>query len=89
MSWSGEITIDPQVKVAGFKASGLTVKDYIVLSMTPPEPGKSPFRELRQVIPVRLTTDPWSGESLYVEDSIQSDHSDPPAPEDLGFNHQF
>jgi hypothetical protein len=35
-------------------------KDYIVLSITPPDPAKYPSRELRQVVPVQLTTDPWT-----------------------------
>ena len=37
-----------------------SLQDYIVLSMTPSEPSKAPFRELRLIVPVRLTTDPWS-----------------------------
>jgi hypothetical protein len=35
-------------------------KDFIVLSMYPSEPAKALFKELRQVIPVRLTSDPWT-----------------------------
>ena len=35
-------------------------KDCIVLSIVHPDPSKTPYRELRQVIPVRLTTDHWS-----------------------------
>ena len=37
-------------------------KDCIVLSVSPPEGYKSPFSELRETIPVRLTTDAWSEE---------------------------
>jgi len=60
-SFSGHIPVDPSIKVMGFKAGGLTVADCILFSMTPPEPRKSPFNELRQVVPIRLTTDPWAG----------------------------
>ena len=31
-----------------------------MLSMSPPDPVKTPFTELRTVVPIRLTTDPWS-----------------------------
>jgi len=64
MAFSGTISVDPSIKVMGFRAGGLTVKDCILFSVTPPEPQKSPFAELRQVIPIRLTTDPWSADGL-------------------------
>ncbi|GLB38635.1 hypothetical protein LshimejAT787_0505000 [Lyophyllum shimeji] len=64
--FSGEITISESVKVSGFKASGLSVKDCVLLSMTPPDPRRSPFNELRQVIPVRLTTDAWTADGTGV-----------------------
>jgi hypothetical protein len=35
-------------------------QDYVVLTMTPPDPKQCPFRDLRLIIPVRLTTDIWS-----------------------------
>jgi len=59
ISFSGEIVIKDDIDIGGFRAGGLSVKDCIVLSITPPDPVKSPFRELRQEVPVRLTTDPW------------------------------
>lgn len=31
-----------------------------MLTMTPPELVKSPFKELRLVVPIRLATDPWN-----------------------------
>lgn len=31
-----------------------------MLTMVPPDISKSPFDELRCVVPVRLTTDPWT-----------------------------
>jgi len=81
MAWSGEIIVDPQVRIGGFKASGLTVKDHIVLSMSPTDPIKGPFSELRQVIPIRLTTDAWSSD-LSGDHYGGSEYSDPPMPED-------
>lgn len=32
----------------------------MLFSMTPPEAQQAPFSELRQVIPIQLTTDVWS-----------------------------
>jgi len=62
MAWTGEVRIDKSVVVAGFKASGFSVKDYILLTMTPSDPGKAPFMDVRLTIPIKLTTDPWSGD---------------------------
>ncbi|KAJ3854025.1 hypothetical protein EV368DRAFT_37689 [Lentinula lateritia] len=60
VSFSGDISIDPPIKVMGFKVGGIAVKDFILFSMTPPEAQQAPFSELRQVIPIQLTTDVWS-----------------------------
>ncbi|KAH7876132.1 uncharacterized protein C8R40DRAFT_1169780 [Lentinula edodes] len=60
VSFSGDISIDPPVKVMGFKVGGIAVKDFMLFSMTPPEAQQAPFSELRQVIPIQLTTDVWS-----------------------------
>ncbi|KII86689.1 hypothetical protein PLICRDRAFT_114185 [Plicaturopsis crispa FD-325 SS-3] len=60
IAFSGEVVVNDSVKVGGFKAGGLTVKDCLVLSMDPPDPARAPFKALRQQVPVRLTTDPWA-----------------------------
>ncbi|KAI0726274.1 hypothetical protein C8Q72DRAFT_532851 [Fomitopsis betulina] len=60
--FSGELRVKSHIKIGGFKAGGLSLKDYLVLSMTPPDPAKTPFNELRQVVPIRLTTDSWSSD---------------------------
>lgn len=73
ISYSGEVAVSSDVKICGFKAGGFSVKDYIVLTMTPPDPAKAPFRDLRQIVPVRLTTDPWD---------VSMEYSDPILPED-------
>lgn len=51
----------------------------MVLSIAPPDPGKSPFMDLRIVIPMKLTTDPWTGDLAADEYGVlgYSDHSDP------------
>ncbi|KAH8118425.1 hypothetical protein DFH11DRAFT_1723335 [Phellopilus nigrolimitatus] len=88
VAWYGELKVDRSVKIAGFKASGLHVKDFIVLSMHPEDPGKSPFSDARLVIPIKLTTDAWSTDEFGHEVGVAaySDQSDPtldehPAPE--------
>lgn len=71
MAWYGEVRVDPALTagklVGGFKASGLTVKDYVVLQMNPPDPGKSSFTDMRLVVPVKLTTDPWTADEYGAE----------------------
>ncbi|KAJ7498660.1 hypothetical protein FB451DRAFT_1016434 [Mycena latifolia] len=59
MSFSGEIEIAP-IKVMGFRIAGLSVQDCILLTVTPPDVTKSPFVHVRETIPVRLTTNPWT-----------------------------
>lgn len=58
-AFSGEIYISPDTKVGGFKAGGFSIKDCVVLTMTPPDLSKSPFKELRLTVPIRLATDPY------------------------------
>ncbi|KAG1843000.1 hypothetical protein DFJ58DRAFT_805244 [Suillus subalutaceus] len=58
LAFSGDIYISPDIKVGGFKAGGFSIKDCVVLTMTPPDLSKSPFKELRLTVPVRLATDP-------------------------------
>jgi len=58
LSFAGEMNVDEEVRIGGFKAAGLWVKDCIVFSITPPDPHKGPIGDMRCVIPVRLVTDP-------------------------------
>ncbi|KAI0784813.1 hypothetical protein C8Q75DRAFT_370739 [Abortiporus biennis] len=80
ISFVGEIRVNQQIKIGGFKAGGLFIKDCIVLSMSPPDPVKTPFGELRNVIPIRLTTDPWSDDGSGP--FAPSEYSVPSTPED-------
>lgn len=68
----------------GFKAGGLTVKDCILFSMTPPEAQKAPFIELRQVVPIRLTTDVFSADGTGIGSNYrsESEYSVPSALDD-------
>ncbi|CAL1712360.1 unnamed protein product [Somion occarium] len=81
MSFVGEIAVNPNTRIGGFKAGGLFIKDCIVLSMIPPDPTKSPFSELRCVVPIRLTTDPWSSDNTGAP-FLQTEYSTPSTPEE-------
>lgn len=48
--------------------------------MAPPDPPKAPFSEMRLVVPIRLTTDPWSVDGLT--QAITGDFSPPATPEE-------
>jgi len=58
ISYSGEISIDPAVKIRGFKVAGLSINDFILFTVSPLDPAKSPFQDLREIVPVYLSTDP-------------------------------
>ncbi|KIY46730.1 hypothetical protein FISHEDRAFT_29538, partial [Fistulina hepatica ATCC 64428] len=60
MAFSGELIVDSSVTLAGFHAAGLSVKDCVVLTIRPLDNRAKPlFSDIRQVMPVRLTTDPY------------------------------
>ena len=48
--------------------------------MMPPDPVKTPFSELRCVVPVRLTTDPWSDDGMG--QFASTEYSVPSTPEE-------
>jgi len=75
--FSGQLVLDSDVRVAGFKAGGLYVKDCIVVSMAPEDIGRTPFGELRCVVPVRLSTD-----SFNAEGNVAPEYSAPSTPEE-------
>ncbi|KAJ6538545.1 hypothetical protein DFH09DRAFT_1177180 [Mycena vulgaris] len=84
MSFSGEIEIEP-IKVMGFRIAGLSVQDCILLTVTPPDVTKSPFVHIRETIPVRLTTDPWTDDGRGIAADRPS-LSVPPSPEESSDN---
>ncbi|EIN12569.1 hypothetical protein PUNSTDRAFT_81850 [Punctularia strigosozonata HHB-11173 SS5] len=58
LDWEGEVKCDPDVRVPGFNAGKLVVKDFIVLGLSPPDPAVSPLLEHQKAFPIRLVTDP-------------------------------
>lgn len=79
--FSGELTLDGSVRVAGFKAGGLYIKDCIVVSMAPEDIGRTPFGELRCVVPVRLCTDSYNSDG-----NVAPEYSAPSTPEEPHFD---
>ncbi|GBE85295.1 hypothetical protein BKA93DRAFT_789659 [Sparassis latifolia] len=77
IAYNGDIGLSPEVKIGGFKAGGFSIKDFLVLGVTPPDPSKAPFGELRQVVPIRLTTDPWDVSTGYPEPIILPEEACP------------
>jgi len=78
ISFAGEVNISP-VKIGGFKAGGLWVKDCLVFSITPPDALRGPVGDLRQVIPVRIVTDPWAADGstgLHVSPTGSEEYMD-------------
>ncbi|KAJ7923323.1 hypothetical protein B0H13DRAFT_1980393 [Mycena leptocephala] len=75
-SFSGEINIEP-TKVMGFTVPGLSVQDCILLTVTPPEGTKAPFVGIREVIPVRLTTDAWTEDGRGISVARRSGSGSP------------
>ncbi|KAH8825435.1 hypothetical protein DL96DRAFT_1467234 [Flagelloscypha sp. PMI_526] len=81
IGFNGSIDINSSHTVPTFRAAGLTIKDSVVFTMTPLEPHKCPWRELRIVVPIRLTTDAWSPLGVPAGGSLGvSEYSIPSTP---------
>ncbi|KAF9510684.1 hypothetical protein BS47DRAFT_1299907 [Hydnum rufescens UP504] len=60
--WEGEVIPSKQINVGGFRAAGLTIRDFIMLTLIPPNPQTSPLRAHQHAVPVRIVTDAWEGD---------------------------
>lgn len=64
-----------------------SVQDCIIFTVTPPDFSKAPFRAVRQLVPIRLTTDSWSVVGMDVA------YFEPPTPpedqQDQDFNDHY
>ncbi|KAH7927814.1 hypothetical protein BV22DRAFT_1060343 [Leucogyrophana mollusca] len=63
LDWDGEVRCSEDVTIASFSTSQLVMKDFIVLSLTPSEPLKSPLIAVKHCHPIRLVTDPWTDQA--------------------------
>jgi len=60
--WEGEVIPSKQIDVGGFRAAGLMIRDFIILTLIPPDPHTSPLRAHQHAVPVRIVTDAWEGD---------------------------
>jgi len=79
ISYTGEIAV-VNTKVPAFKAAGLSVKDCILFTVNSLDPSKSPFSEIREVIPIRLATDPWTPNGAGIGARLDAGVMQPPTP---------
>ncbi|KIK67269.1 hypothetical protein GYMLUDRAFT_156029 [Collybiopsis luxurians FD-317 M1] len=61
--WEGEVRCDKNVQYGGFNVGAVTVKDYIVFVLTPPNPRTCPLLTHQYSQPIKLVTDVWTDES--------------------------
>jgi hypothetical protein len=61
------------------------IQDCLLLTVTPPDVTKAAFIGIREMIPVRLTTDPWTEDGRGILAPRQS-LSVPPSPEEMPDN---
>ncbi|KAJ7601203.1 hypothetical protein C8J56DRAFT_912429 [Mycena floridula] len=64
LDWQGEICCKENKIVGGFNAGAVSVKDFIVLSLKPPDPQKSALLESQIAVPIRLVTEQWIDSAL-------------------------
>jgi len=64
ITFSGEVSVDPRsgVRCAGFNTKNLAVRDMLIVSIKQSRDFNSGLKDLRQVIPIRFTTDPYDKE---------------------------
>ncbi|KAJ7031039.1 hypothetical protein C8F04DRAFT_1041989 [Mycena alexandri] len=60
LDWDGEISVDKAVRVGGFSAGGLIVRDFITLEIVPPNATASPLKTVQHTIPIRLVTETFT-----------------------------
>lgn len=80
VAFNGEMIIDADIKVAGFKAAGLSVKDCILFTINPFDLLKSPFGDLREIVPVKLATNAWTANGAGIGAHRDSPAFDIPTP---------
>ncbi|KAF8161225.1 hypothetical protein B0H34DRAFT_781810 [Crassisporium funariophilum] len=70
LDWQGEVKCWAEVTAGGFSVSNLLVKDFLVLTLTPPNTRSSFLIPLQLSHPIRLVTDSWvDGDSLHPQDT--------------------
>ncbi|TFK40753.1 hypothetical protein BDQ12DRAFT_601824 [Crucibulum laeve] len=66
LDWEGELRVNSDITCGSFQASNVHVKDFIALSLKPPNPFTSPLLEMQLTVPIRFVTDSW-GDTTTLE----------------------
>ncbi|KAI0064109.1 hypothetical protein BV25DRAFT_1869547 [Artomyces pyxidatus] len=85
LTFAGELKVNPEVTIGGFKAGGLWVKDCVVLTIMPPDALKGPIGDMRLVVPIRLVTHPWTAEAYVEHVSPAPSENETYEPSDLAY----
>jgi len=64
LDWDGVVRCSEDAIVPSFNTNQFSVKDSIVLSITPQQPLKSPLLGVTHSCLIRLVTDPWPNDAL-------------------------
>ncbi|KIJ55606.1 hypothetical protein M422DRAFT_63631 [Sphaerobolus stellatus SS14] len=64
IAWEGQLEILEKYKCSGFIGPSFKVRDFIWLSVKPPNPEQSFLQGIDHLIPIRLTTDPYGEEII-------------------------
>ncbi|KAH8114445.1 hypothetical protein DFH11DRAFT_216694 [Phellopilus nigrolimitatus] len=64
LDWDGTVRVEnpAEIQAGGFTVGNLVVKDFVVLSLEPPDPARNPLIALQHAHPIRLVTDPLEGD---------------------------
>ncbi|KAH8823809.1 hypothetical protein DL96DRAFT_1468914 [Flagelloscypha sp. PMI_526] len=57
LDWMGSLTAESEISFGGFTTGNLTMKDFVMLTITPS--CNSNFKNFKLPVSVRLVTDPW------------------------------
>lgn len=66
--WEGEVRCRSDVKTSGFNIGTVTVQDYILFILTPPDERGCPLQQLQYTHPIKLVTDTWMEEGTHPQD---------------------
>ncbi|KAK0461227.1 uncharacterized protein EV420DRAFT_187353 [Desarmillaria tabescens] len=66
--WEGEVRCRSDVKTSGFNIGSVTVQDYILFILTPPDERGCPLQPLQHTHPIKLVTDTWMEAGTHPQD---------------------
>ncbi|KAI0064151.1 hypothetical protein BV25DRAFT_1823719 [Artomyces pyxidatus] len=70
LDYEGEVKCTSDVEVASFTVGRFVVRDFIVLSLAPPNPATSPLKEHQHQHPIKLCTDSFIETTGVLDDRL-------------------